>query len=85
MVMSKTRTGPQISDFPWYTAGNAGRFEQNLGFGRLRMPPINPSGVEISIQLQQRPNFFSRVRDVRQSLPLSLRSGTVYPSLSCFS
>lgn len=57
IVMSKTRTGPQMRDFPWYAAGNAGLFEQSLGFERLRPLLVSKSGAEISIQLQQRPSF----------------------------
>lgn len=52
-VMSKTRTGPQMRDFPWCTAGNAGL----SGFEKLRLLPVNTSGAEISIQFQQKPNF----------------------------
>lgn len=57
IVMSKIRTGPWVRDFLWYTAENAGLFEQTLGFGRLWLLPVNMSVAEISVQLQQRPNF----------------------------
>lgn len=75
-VMSKTRTGPQMRDFPWCTAGNAGLF----GFERLWLLPVNMSGAEISIQLQQKPNFLLEL-ETHANLYLYLRDLVTYTQL----